>query len=402
MITENLRAPHIIEATYRIVTPMFIGDAQQEASGISPQSVKGALRFWWRALNWGKIRSDTPSDRAALEKLHNEESALFGSTAEEGSVAKFTIRVTANTKLATLSNPKLGVQYLLGQGLYHFNQGYLRSALAENSSVKVFLTLKAKLPKQSHEAYEKQKQQLIDAALILGILGGLGSRARKGFGSLAIQSLSIDSKEIAVPKSTTELKTLIKPYGLSTALPPFTALSNETRIDVSLQGTNPMDVLNAAGEEQQLYRSYGRNGMVGRKEAEQNFVADHDLLASVIRNRTQPKTIPARSVFGLPHNYFFTSLPAPHNKAEFTPSMQDRSRRASPLFIHVHQFPNLQVVLLQALLPATFLPDRDTLEFKMGNRTADKVSIRFNENSMIDWKVIHDYMDRFAQRESIL
>lgn len=46
--------PNKITASYRIVTPMFIGDAKQEASGISPTSVKGALRFWWRALNWGE------------------------------------------------------------------------------------------------------------------------------------------------------------------------------------------------------------------------------------------------------------------------------------------------------------------------------------------------------------
>lgn len=45
--------PSKITATYRIVTPMFVGDANQQATEISPQSVKGALRFWWRALNWG-------------------------------------------------------------------------------------------------------------------------------------------------------------------------------------------------------------------------------------------------------------------------------------------------------------------------------------------------------------
>ncbi len=45
-----------LEATFRIVTPMFIGGADQTPSdGIRPPSVKGALRFWWRALNWGRF-----------------------------------------------------------------------------------------------------------------------------------------------------------------------------------------------------------------------------------------------------------------------------------------------------------------------------------------------------------
>jgi hypothetical protein len=41
-----------LQATYRIVTPMFIGDAEQKATDLRPPSIKGALRFWWRALNW--------------------------------------------------------------------------------------------------------------------------------------------------------------------------------------------------------------------------------------------------------------------------------------------------------------------------------------------------------------
>ncbi len=41
----------VITATYRVVTPMFIGDADQKATSLRPPSIKGALRFWWRALN---------------------------------------------------------------------------------------------------------------------------------------------------------------------------------------------------------------------------------------------------------------------------------------------------------------------------------------------------------------
>jgi hypothetical protein len=59
-----------IEASFRIVTPMFIGGADQTpADGIRPPSVKGALRFWWRALNWGRIREQTSCDEVALQLL---------------------------------------------------------------------------------------------------------------------------------------------------------------------------------------------------------------------------------------------------------------------------------------------------------------------------------------------
>ena len=43
---------NLIRATYRIVTPMFCGGAEQQAE-FRLASFKGVLRFWWRALMWG-------------------------------------------------------------------------------------------------------------------------------------------------------------------------------------------------------------------------------------------------------------------------------------------------------------------------------------------------------------
>jgi len=75
-----------IEATYRIVTPMFIGGANHDPSdGIRPPSFKGALRFWWRALNWGKFyQKNNRDEAAALKALHQEEARLFGSAVKDG------------------------------------------------------------------------------------------------------------------------------------------------------------------------------------------------------------------------------------------------------------------------------------------------------------------------------
>lgn len=392
------KEPHVIRATYRIVTPMFIGDAEQKASGISPASVKGALRFWWRALMWGKIRADIQSDTAALQRLHRDEAELFGTAVDTGDEkrkngsAKFTLRVTSSGKPANLSNPAAGIQYLLGQGLYHFRDGYLRPALKAGEKLEIVLIA-------SPTTTKEEQQQLAQALMALGVLGGLGSRARKGFGSLAIESLQDGNTAIPIPTDVVTLKRLITTWGVTSGLPPFTAFSNKTRLDISLQGNDPLTVLDKAGQEQQLYRSYGKDGKVNHKMAERNFTHDHDLIAQVIRERYPPSTIPNRSVFGLPHNYFFSST---KGKADFAPSMKDRSRRASPLMIHVHQFPNQQVALIQSLFPATFLPEGDTLEFKMGNRPNDKVNVRFNENQMIDWQVIYTYMDRFTNKERIL
>lgn len=59
-----------VTATFEIVTPMFLGNSDQKATAIRPTSIKGALRFWWRAMN-GDL---------SLTELAKKEARLFGST----------------------------------------------------------------------------------------------------------------------------------------------------------------------------------------------------------------------------------------------------------------------------------------------------------------------------------
>ena len=57
-----------------IITPMFLGNADQEAE-LRAAPFKGLLRYWWRV---------TQGNRFSSEALYKKESALFGSPDEEG------------------------------------------------------------------------------------------------------------------------------------------------------------------------------------------------------------------------------------------------------------------------------------------------------------------------------
>jgi CRISPR-associated protein Cmr1 len=46
----------VITATYRIVTPMFLGGADQKATSLRPPSVKGALLTTYQFLITGQTR----------------------------------------------------------------------------------------------------------------------------------------------------------------------------------------------------------------------------------------------------------------------------------------------------------------------------------------------------------
>ena len=186
-----------------------------------------------------------------------------------------------------------------------------------------------------------------EALVALGTLGGKGAKSRKGYGSTVLQTLCVNGGEQwKKPRTVDELREGIASLQNSTAaLPEFTALSKESRhILVSSDRKNPVELLNLVGRELMRYRSWGHRGKVLGQPSERNFQDDHDLMKNNRRNRH-----PRRIAFGLPHNY--GRRPDQH----VGPADRDLDRRASPLFIHIHELGNTPVAVL-SFLPARFLP----------------------------------------------
>ena len=141
-----------LEARFKICTPMFLGGAEpQHTEGLRTASIKGALRFWWRALNWQRCAALHPDDTAAaLRALHAHEARLFGIAADDkkppsGGQGVFLLEVHAQNVRATPrpfgASFDGGVLYLLGMGLGSFSDGNhcTRSALAAGGTFGVRL-----------------------------------------------------------------------------------------------------------------------------------------------------------------------------------------------------------------------------------------------------------------------
>lgn len=325
----TFKEPHTIKATYRIVTPMFIGDAEQKASGISPASVKGVLRFWWRALNWGRIRSDIQSDTAALQRLHSEESALFGTSADNGKAASFTLRthtqavsITPGTDWPNGGNDPSGY---LGLGLWqsgsHARGNFQphREYIKEGQNFSVELIASAHLPQTA-------LQQLKDALIAWGLFGGLGSRARRAFGAIAIESLDTTAYQFAsVSDYQASVTKLLTQYRLTTVKqPPFSAFGKDTQFSIS-------------------------------DRLETQARSAHAVLGNAFKNyRGQPSTLRGskKRVFGMPY--------AGGTKLE------GEARRASPLLFHVHPI-GTRFVGAVLYLPAAFHhnPTLENVEYSL-------------------------------------
>lgn len=385
--------PREITATYRIVTPMFLGGEghQVDSKVFRNASFKGALRFWWRALNWGRMLKDAgQNETEALKTLHAEEGRLFGSASDGENSQQSQVRLSSTLKNAKLERAgksdfdSLG--YLLGQGLYHFDKKVLRSYL---SGGEIELTLSFK-----PGADEKDIASVKQAAIALGILGGLGSRSRKGLGSLSIQEIGEkeNSQKFTTQQAVVEFIGTLDFSAASDA--PLSALSKDTRLDISIAGNDAVKVLQQVGNEQQLYRGYGRkNPRTGQHEvngqaARQLFKSDHDDALAATQGQGLQK-LPARAVFGLPHNYFFSSTGTGVNI-----NPEDEGRRASPLFIHIHALEGNQFIAIQTLLQSMFLPTGVSIDVKPQRGRAQNL-----RNNSVDYAVIHRYLDGFKNKE---
>lgn len=395
-VCNKLKLPTTITATYKIITPMFIGDAEQQATTISPQSFKGALRFWWRALAWGRIREASSSDEEALKELHHQEAVLFGSSANNPKDEKnntygkgqFAIKIEQPEKLKVKSagsvHPELkkySASRYLGYGVIEAfasrNKGIeagqlVRDCIDENQYFSVSLIVEG----------NDRIDEMSNILKLIGLLGGLGSKARKGFGSINLTKLTVSGvteTQWEPPQSFEEYQTIVQQLlkrVVGCEMPPFSALSSKAFIEKTVNRQAAYEVLENYGKAMMLYRSWGKNGKVLDDDAERNFKDDHDWSKSP--NNFKPNFHPDRVIFGLPHNY---------GKIQVGRDLKKQyGRRASPLFFHVQQIGN-EFIGVAYILRSQFLPANEGIK-------ADKNTVPQN----INWDILQKNFLQDKQR----
>ena len=245
---------------------------------------------------------------------------------------------------------------------------------------------------------DTQQQQVVRAIKLVGLLGGMGGKSRKGYGSFTLAKLSRNKMDDwSIPKSLDEFQVTLREVLLTagidngqTALPRsesalMTSFVSGFRI-VAIEGQkeeSALRLLDRIGREMVRYRSWGNKGKVlGGIPREPNFrfQADHDLM----RVKPVPAELrnlhPQRIAFGLPHNYGQT----PRDQVE--PADPKFDRRASPLFVHIHQAEGSPPIGVLTFLPAMFLP-RGRDEIAVGGK---QVSLQTKDF----WKPVTNFLDR--------
>lgn len=388
-------------ATYRLTTPMFCaGGDQKAAAELRPASFKGILRFWYRAIALAEYGG-------SVDKVREAEATLFGSTDMGQARVLLSIgEITGERPLKPYSKFELGLAYLAGQGLTKYTkeaQAYLTQRPAIEPGLRFTVTCLFRPTKNALEEDEKNLKIVRRALSTVGLLGGMGSRSRRGFGSLTLEKL--ERKEGDTVKETwphedldKQLQSLFPSKTIPSAKLEYTAFSSETQILVlpSQEKESALELLNRVGKAFVHYRSYGRNGNIAPGiKAKQWFRDDHDLMLDIAQSngrKPQNPYAPERAAFGLPHNYYFSSLPKKQGTLEVH-GAKGYDRRASPLFFHLHHPANEAPKAIVAFLPAEFLPT-ENLEVKQEGRTIASPKI---EEPPELWQPIRDFMYELAQ-----
>ncbi|MGH3980604.1 MAG: type III-B CRISPR module RAMP protein Cmr1, partial [Pseudonocardiaceae bacterium] len=165
--------------TLQVRTPLFGGDdpASDDGSPVRVPSIRGALRYWFRAVAAGHGVSD-------LGGLWTAEQEVFGSTHRPSGIG---LRVSGHPSArgrggrpdwaSTEQYGFDGAQYLLGQGLWSYKTGLLRGYVAPGESFDLGVR------------FSEDRGEQINARFMLALwawltYGGLGARTRRGFGQL--------------------------------------------------------------------------------------------------------------------------------------------------------------------------------------------------------------------------
>ena len=370
-----------IKATYRVVTPLFCAGSDGERPEFRLPSFKGVLRFWWRALAWSRCRD--------LDSLQAEEDYLFGSSKSGQSRVSMRVARSSVPQPIVRKDDVLGKLNgdVVGHGARYLGYGVMEAFRSQNRNTREGQLIRACLQAPfevtvrmtAHDLSGPRLASLKDALIALGTLGGMGAKSRKGYGSLVIRSLSIDGDPQQVPQSVDDLRRAIlalRGSGTEAPLPEFTTLSPGTRhVLLESDKRDPLELLDLVGRELVRFRSWGRNGRIlGNLDSERRFRSDHDLMAG---NRRDAH--PKRIAFGLPHNY------GRGLEKQVKPFGQ-LDRRASPLFIHVHECAERPVAVF-SFLPARFLP-KDNANISVGRNRVPQIP----EQQL--YRPIHQFLDR--------
>lgn len=185
-----------ITFTCEVVTPMFLAGADGKKPELRAPSIKGVLRFWWRAMHGHLPIDDIGEVQKGLRSLETE---IFGGGGDKARRSSFGIRKMSDATSFSMEKP---LPHHTGNRNCHYinsqNSCEGRSPRDQGLCKKGNETLAISGGTFS-VSFTGGNLELVKSLFVLTcVLGGFGKRSRRGFGCVEI-------KDFAMPSTLNEI-----------------------------------------------------------------------------------------------------------------------------------------------------------------------------------------------------
>lgn len=234
-----------------VITPMFLAGADGTTPELRPPSIKGALRFWWRAMNGHLPLEDRKDNNGnVLEKgMRTIEGEIFGSTTQRSRVIIREPQETVAYKHFEYDGTSESFMLPHKPEPKHDREKDLRSKnkcfpVSGSSvfSLEFSLIKDVKINLRNEQEYIFNFEQLCSLFKLVCLLGGFGKRSRRGFGSIKILRTQLRDKDWQVhsmPQTIEEIEKLIRVVSKGFS---YTATSNYPTIQSIVIGNTSKSV----------------------------------------------------------------------------------------------------------------------------------------------------------------
>ena len=334
--------PPVSKVKFRILTPLFLGGADQNVPEVRAASFKAALRYWHRAINPQAVF-------ATSEEAPRTEDLLFGGAREGSGQCSVLLRVKANNLTRFEWERRILDQFNEGRGIharnglrylsypFHMRGNNEREGIKPEAEFEVhFVLASGGAGRDSRPFRQSVRRAWLASVWLLGSVGSLGTRSRRGFGSLEVTNWPAMSDD---PEWSNDAKSLPDVWsaqnsvdwlaafarGKETIANWFGSFNNYENIRFGhphfgsnaswelLEGdTDWAAALNYAGRKLQDFR-------VRRSP-------DYEKVKEAMRTNQPLRLTPERAVFGLPLTFRYSSL-KDAGEAQFVPSDPEKKKR---------------------------------------------------------------------------
>jgi len=161
------------------ITPLFLGGTDSQTPELRPPSIKGMMRFWWRAVK----------GLSNITELQKEEAEIFGNT-EKKSPVRLKINLISEVKKDSLRNSGIDLREKY-QGLGYLLYSTFMQANRQRGYYDVGTKLNITL--SSSDDHIDKLRHCAAALWVAVYFGGLGTRARRGGGNLSVINIQDDN-----------------------------------------------------------------------------------------------------------------------------------------------------------------------------------------------------------------